>query len=423
MKKGIALLLICLMALPLSAVAEPAAGVSLAGFFAGLLQPASGTIRYVPANRSAFVSDEYNLIAATPDGERLLITSSASDLYLWDGRTFSRTPISFARPEDAEEVAMRFVMANVMQVKNDQRSSMQEKMTARREEYLAKKKLEAFQNLDQIVECFGGALRLGRFRCGALSERYAYVYNYSLTAFVVDLETGEARITPSDKTLCALCGNRFLCSDMAGKATLMDLTTGEETPVSLLLGTLGRVRSITGVYLLPDGAMAAVGRSDITRDEEANQMVEDDFFIMNAGTWLAACVPLGQSVNLRTPTSICVTEDGRYALVYSPTYFRISGSSLVEMGTGTVTAVSPSLLPVAGLDSTFLCYDLEASGVNYNYLCTLDPETMATSVLVSNHGGRDGRDLWGLSGFTNAVKSGGRLFVSGVPLQGYFMVE
>ena len=62
MKKSIALLLVCLLILPLPVLAD-APSASLAGLFSALTQPTDGTVRYVSAPKWIFPDDDYNLIA------------------------------------------------------------------------------------------------------------------------------------------------------------------------------------------------------------------------------------------------------------------------------------------------------------------------------------------------------------------------
>ena len=430
MKKSIALLLVCLLILPLPVLAD-APSASLAGLFSALTQPTDGTVRYVSAPKWIFPDDDYNLIAADPDGGFWLVTSPRSDLILWNQQTRASIPLTFVRAEEAEEMAMRFEMGILMQLKKEQRVKMQEQLTANREAYLSRHGLAGFQALDQIIACYGDVLRSGRFKCYALNQRYAFVLNPAVAGVIVDLQTGALRMIPAGPDRTSLCGDRFLYSDIQGNGVLLDLTNGEETSVSLLAGTWGQVKAVSGVRLFPDGSIHILGRSDIALDEAQKKMTETDYYVLNAASITAVCLKLGQTENMQTPTDLLVTEDGAYALAYSPQYYWFNGSSLIDLKTGGVTQADASLLPVAVRDGAFLCYDLEASGVGNNYLISLNPQDLSRTALRGSDSGWQPfsassfeRSLWGVSTFAAPLaRCGQAMYPQNMSMRGYLVVD
>lgn len=423
MKKWTALLLICMLTLPLPVLADTPA-VCLSGFFASLLQPASNVIRYTPAPFGALPSEDHWVIAGTSDGQKLLVSDIWLDAYVWDGVARTRLPLTFARQEDAELFILRFESLTLMRLKTDQRASAQERLAANREKYLAQHGLDRFQTLNQVLDCFGRGETPGRIQCLQGNDRYACLVNYQVPFFyLLDWETAKIQSMPDEMNI-SLCGDRFLHCDQTGQGAILDLTTWEETPVSLLQSAYGQVKSVTGVHLFPDGSVALLGRSDMVRDEESKKMLETDYFVLNAGRTDAVCLTLGDSVNMQSPNQILCTDDGGYALVNNTNWGIQNGAILIDLKACEATAIAPSLVPVAGLDSIFLCYDMNAAGTDY--YTTLRPDTRETAVLASDSGGADPGKLrlWGMTALVNAnLRCGDLLFSQAERLPGYFTLN
>lgn len=420
MKKLLALILSLMLLLPLTAFASPAPAVSLAGLFSGLMQSSGSGVQFVSAPWGAFTTDDESVIGGVSDGSRMIVVDALGNIELWDEAAYSRLPLAFTHAEDAEFIASQCEMTAAMRIKKDQREEYQEKLRARAAEYLEKRGLDGFRTLSQIIECYGGGYAFGRSRCMDLNDRWAVVTHPAFGGMLVDMQEAAISPLPYGVSMFSLCGDQLLYSDVAGKGAVIDLTTGEETGVSLLSGVLGTVTSVTAVHLFPDGSKAVLARSEMVKDESTGDFTETDYYVMNAGFFGAVCVELGQARNMQSANTILVTGDGGYALAFSRNYAQINGSFVVDLQSRSVAKVE-ELTPVAGLESAFLLYDRNASGFGNNYLCTLDPGTLDKTNL-SGSGGSDSK-MWYISTFMDAVCAGGRLYSQSYRLQGYFTVE
>lgn len=416
MKKALALILSLLLLLPLTASAAPSA-VSFSGALFDFTQ-SSGGVQYRDAPRNAFNTDDDSLIAGVPDGSRLILADAWGNLELWDEAAGRRLPFAFSLPEEADYAASLCELAGAMRLKKDQREEYLEKQRIRKAEYLAGRGLDSFETVTQIVECFGGGFSFGRTRCMELSERYAILYHPTIGGLIADMQSASVRLLPQGASMLSLCGNQLLYCDAAGKGAVIDLASGEETAVDLLTGASGAVVSVAVVRLFPDGGKAVVGRSNMEKDEETGRLIETEYYVMNAGAVGAVCVELGRLQSTQAPNRLLITEDGLFALAYNTSSVRYSGAFLVDLTSRSVSAVT-GLLPVAGLESAFLCYDFDASGFGNNYLCTLDPNTLAKTGLT----GAGSREMFTVSPFMEAVYAFGRLYSQSDRLRGYFTVE
>ena len=373
MKKTLVCILALALLLPLTAQAE-----GFLGFFFGT--PSSGlTLQYVPVQDKAFVTLDgqttARLMGTSGDGNMLLLYNPF-ELYLWDQRAQCRIPVSFARPEDAEAVTQLAPMAVINMIgrnlKKEQRNERMEQLTSQQEEYLAKRGLTAFANLDQIVECFPQIVQLGP-RCVGISDHWALVNCvYYPCALAIDLRNGEALVFINENQPKAFCEDRIFMSEGILNLETREMTYGEQLGLMPAQND-GRPADLSFLYnsfkLCKDGSLLTIGWEGTINYEEGNS-----YWLVDVRTDSNRAARIGFYFYSYAPDRFLATEDERYLLLCSASGAYYKPFVIFDRENGSVTEFEASqYLPIVATKNGFLLWDLNT----YDVLI-LDPTTCET---------------------------------------------
>ena len=427
MKRTLVCILILALLLPLSVHAE-----GFLNFFFGA--PSSGlTLQYVPLQDKAFVTTDgemtARLMGTSGDGNMLLLYNPF-ELYLWDQSIQSRIPVSFARPEDAEAMTQLAPMAVINMIgrnlNREQRTEKLEQLAAQQEEFLGKRGLTAFADLDQIAECFPHIVQLSP-QCAGISDHWALVNCvYYPCALAIDLRNGEALAFFRDNQPRSFCKDRILLAE-----GVLDLETREMTTMDKLdlmpaeedgrpdLNMAGLSQSMR---LCADGSLFAIGCEGTLDFENGN-----DYWLINIRADSNRAFRIGKFTYHVAPNTSLVSQDERYLLLYNPSALMWQSVLTMDRETGEVGELEAGkYLPVGVCGKGFLLWDLQTYDAQI-----LDPETNEISKVSLGSGFDWTRmDLTAVSGI---VGNGTGMFFPTSPIMrrdseptivhGYFVLE
>lgn len=340
MRKLLACLMIMMLALPLTAVAE-----------------GSPVLRFVPAEEEAFNAltegAVTRLMGASGDG-RMLLMVNPYELYLWDRTAHARVPVTFARPEDAETVTDFAVMTVIRQMGRDLNAQQRAEKEAALRQSLAEQGTEAFTDMDRIFEQFPRIFALG-VSCLGLSRDWALVScDQAGFALAVDLRSGAGRIFGRDEKPRSLCGSRVLLQDMR----ILDLETGEcALPELMPAPDDGRPELNPfpcAMHLCANGDVLAV------LDEGSYSQEGNDCWLVDAAADSNRAIRIGHTDSGRAPNVILTAAGERWLLLFNRAMAIRKGPFILDRVSGEARETEDGqFLPVAAAENGFLCWDLQ----------------------------------------------------------------
>ncbi len=408
-------------------------------------------VHYVPVPDTAFGGREGRVLAATPDGHRLLLYTSDAIPYIWDTQTASRIPLTFEGQEDVfDKTARQFAHNAYYALYMAGGFYDAEQHEQWKNDYDARVSVLTGGGKLQTLEQLAVLLPLAEFHIWFLDMEESHVLLMNeIGLFVADLTNGSCRLFTGTtvKSNSILAGEKAFVGDGGFGFVQWDWTAGDirEVPVDDRCDGFDRMAG----WVSPDGDFWISGGDSWypTNEEEVAEY-----------SWRFANITRGDEpirvriaeafrplyAMVRNFSEALYTSDGAYVLVYD-TSFRYA-FVVVNLGTGdsawfknvsawraTDLPDGPCLTPLTAADGGFVCYDLDGE-----QMVLLDPQTGGLTPLsfymrseelpmqyreIGSVGTRTG-EIW-TTITTRMIKNayGSRSGMVFADLPGYFVVE